>query len=312
MYKLNIGHPYTRKEIANIVGDEKISISREGIYYLDNSVLLFVTLDKSNISKVDLAYNDFFTEDLFHWDSQNKQHINTPRIKEFVDGVKDVFLFARVEQKTKSSTNPFIYCGQLQYLSHDPQTKNPVHIIFQSIEYQDSPNHQLSQIYDWKPDGNRVSTAKPPTPEVIKKSIQKRKQNGQGYIKDSRIKKAVELRAMELASAYYKKLGYEVTDVSSTESVDLLCTKNEETRYIEVKGTQGEGNEVLLTANEIKRAKSGLYITDLFIVHSIQILNKNESIQAINGISLIIDKWKPEDTDLTPTHYRYIVPKISS
>jgi hypothetical protein len=310
MNRFNIGLSYSRKEIANIIGDERIAISREGIYYHDNRTLLFVTLDKSSVSNIELAYNDFFTEDLFHWDSQNKQHIDTPRIKELADGSREIDLFARIEEKTKSKTNPFVYCGQLQYLSHDPKTKNPVHIIFQSIEYHDNPNNQLNQIYNWKPDGNKISTAQPPTPEVIKKSIQKRRQNGQGYIKDSRIKKAVELRAMKLASDYYQKLGYEVTDVSSIESVDFLCTKNEETRYVEVKGTQGEGNEVLLTANEIKRAKSGLYITDLFIVHSIKIIKEGESLEATNGINLIIHKWKPEDANLTPTHYRYVVQKM--
>lgn len=307
MNNLIIGHTYSRSQIAQSVNEKGISISREGIYYLDGKVILFVTLDKTSKSNMKLCYNDYFIDDLFHWDSQNKQHINTPRIQEIVRGDREVHLFARVHEKQKSTSLPFVYCGRLHYLSHDENTKNPVHMIFQSIDYQDFPNSFLQDIYTWKPDSKQISTAQPPTPEVIKKSFQNKKKSSQGYIKDAEVKKSIELRAMQLAIETYQSHGYEVLDVSSTESVDLLCTKNEEARYVEVKGTQGLGEEILLTANEIKRAKSGLYTTDLFIVHSINVIKSNNSIQASEGISLIIENWIPDDKDLVPTHFRYTV-----
>jgi hypothetical protein len=40
----------------------------------------------------------------------------------------------------------------LKYIDHDPNTSNPVHIIFQNIDYEDdTSNEDLFEIYTWKP-----------------------------------------------------------------------------------------------------------------------------------------------------------------
>jgi predicted restriction endonuclease len=61
-------------------------------------------------------------------------------------------LFVRISQKIKSITQPFVFCGRLRYLEHDKNTSKPVHIIFQSIDFEEfTENEELKSIYRWKP-----------------------------------------------------------------------------------------------------------------------------------------------------------------
>lgn len=47
-----------------------------------------------------------------------------------LDKMVEVFLFTRLQTKTKSKTNEFIYCGKLRYQTYLANTAKPVHIIF--------------------------------------------------------------------------------------------------------------------------------------------------------------------------------------
>ena len=51
-------------------------------------------------------------------------------------------------QKINNKTQPFVYCGLLEFSEHFENTSKPVHIIFESIEYQDNPNSNLKEIYE--------------------------------------------------------------------------------------------------------------------------------------------------------------------
>lgn len=154
MFKnLQLGNSYSKKDLVKILGEETLKTSREGIFNCKNShnTLFFVTLDKSSKDQ-NLHYNDYFEEDFFHWDSQNKQHINTPGIQKIVTGQNTTHLFVRINNVTKNLTNPFFYCGRLVYDSYDKKTSNPVHIVFQNIDYDDNTNNEdLIDIYLWTP-----------------------------------------------------------------------------------------------------------------------------------------------------------------
>ena len=64
--------------------------------------------------------------------------------------------FVRVNPKIKNVTLPFVYCGKLIYHSHEEKTSNPVHIIFQSVDYDDfTENDDLIDIYLMEPIKNR-------------------------------------------------------------------------------------------------------------------------------------------------------------
>lgn len=173
---LVLGNPYSRKELSLIL-DENIEGTQEGIFYCkrgeNGSTLLFVTLNKEG-RKEHLQFNDYYEDDLFHWDSQPKQSIRVPTIRAITDGSSPVFLFARVNSRTKSKINPYYYCGKLSYLEYDSSTSKPVHLIFQSDEFDyDAASVELKEIYDWSPSINKTRTV---NPEILKKAFEAKKQ----------------------------------------------------------------------------------------------------------------------------------------
>lgn len=150
--KLNIGDKYSKKDLSLIFENPNIKLIREGIYNLsDSESFFFVDLEKKDKEKR-FHFDDFFEEDFFHWDSQTTQHINTPKIKEIINGQRTPHLFIRLTPKVKNVTQPFIYCGRLKYSMYEDGTSNPVHIVFENIDYQyDTNNEDLIKIYGWTP-----------------------------------------------------------------------------------------------------------------------------------------------------------------
>lgn len=305
-----VGGFYSRYTIGDVFNDTRIKTSREGIVVSGDAVLLFVTLDKEAQSNTNLRYNDFFEQDLFHWDSQNRQTINSPTIKKIVDKTVEVFLFTRLQTKTKSKTNEFIYCGKLQYQTYLPSTSKPVHIIFEAVDFQNEPNIHLARVYDWTPDKNQPRTVNYAEPSLNKSTPRKDKSVGQGYARDQEAKVAVELRAMKVATEFYEKQGYEVVDKSTNEPYDLLCAKNNLMLRVEVKGTIGQGKQVYVTANEVKEARLSGVLTNLFIVYEIELDRSGDKVSAVGGKIIEIVGWNPLDEDLIPTEYRYILPSL--
>jgi hypothetical protein len=140
MDPLIIGGRYSKSDLSSLLKNDNLSLVREGIYNFstDNRTFLFVDLEK---------------EEWFNWDSQTTQHLDSPRIQEIIKGVRDVHLFVRIRQKVKTKTQPFVYCGRVEYEMYDPdKTFKPIHIIFRSIDFQDNTDNPfLQEIYQWKP-----------------------------------------------------------------------------------------------------------------------------------------------------------------
>ena len=306
--RLEPGNFYTRADLDEIFYSElsKPSVfgrSREGLVkFHDFNVGLFCTLDKSN-KPTDFSYNDFFEGNTFHWDSQNRQHINTPIIQQMVLGRWQTLLFCRVVDKINSRTQPFVYCGRLIYAKHDKRSSRPVHIIFGCLDYQLSPHRNLERLYLWTP-----STKSNHSGRLTEKEIEKRMINSGRYQNDVKKRKLVETYAMNVAKAHYSELGFQVSDVSATHSYDLICYSEEHgKRLIEVKGLQGIPATVQLTANEVVSARNDQTQTDLFVVHNIEFLNDDE-VNKNSGRVIKLEDWKPEDIDLSPTQYTYRLP----
>ena len=151
---IDIGNATTRKELGLLLGEPNLAKTREGVFNCKNSsrYLLFVNLNKDS-AKENLKFDDYFQDEVFHWDSQPKQSITVPSIRAIVEGDREVHLFARIYPKIKSKTQPYIYCGQLIYKGYDERTANPVHMIFRvkEMRYDLEDDHPLSLIYHWKP-----------------------------------------------------------------------------------------------------------------------------------------------------------------
>ena len=154
MDSLLVGDLYSKKDLSTILKHKNLSSVREGIYNFgtDSRTFLFVDLEKEG-KEQRFHFDDYFEEDWFHWDSQTTQHLNTPRIQEIINGLRDVHLFVRLKQKVNSQTQPFVYCGRIEYEIYDPdKISKPIHILFRSIDFQDdSGNSILQEIYQWKP-----------------------------------------------------------------------------------------------------------------------------------------------------------------
>ncbi len=87
------------------------------------------------------------------------------------------------------------------------------------------------------------------------------------YEMDPKIRKAIEYHAMRKCISYYKRKGYKCEDVSLRESFDVLARKGNEMLKIEVKGTRGPGDKIIMTKKEVDLAKRDKTI--LFLVSNI-------------------------------------------
>lgn len=127
-------------------------------------------------------------------------------------------------------------------------------------------------------------------PLVIKAKMENEKQTriGQGFSSDTERNKIVEIFAMNLAMKHFESNGYQVTDVSANSSYDLKCQKNNEIKYVEVKGTTQSNDSILLTKNEVKFGMENSKSYVLFLVHNI-IFNENNEI--IDSQSQIINEF---------------------
>ncbi len=117
---------------------------------------------------------------------------------------------------------------------------------------------------------------------------------GQGFMADPVLKKKIEDHAMRMAQQEYEVEGWEVRDVSAAESYDLLVTRSGEARYVEVKGTTGDGAMVLVTRGSVNTALTERR-TDLFVVSRIAIRG-NEAVggRSAPSLRLATKSRKPE------------------
>jgi hypothetical protein len=124
--------------------------------------------------------------------------------------------------------------------------------------------------------------------------------SGQGYLQDSKKKKLIEEHAIKAAEAYLtEELHYKVDRHAGGQKYDLTCSRDEETIFVEVKGTVSDGSSVLLTAGEVTYARNHVGQMGLFVLHSVEI---NGDV-VFGGKAMIRLPWKIDDDRLSPTHY---------
>jgi hypothetical protein len=113
---------------------------------------------------------------------------------------------------------------------------------------------------------------------------------------------------MQIARALYEDAGWDVIDKSSSQPFDLLATKGEVNKFIEVKGTTGQGMSVILTYGEVNHIRSNGASSALVVVSGIGLEERNGAWLAQGGtITTHIDPWTLDETSLSATQYRYDV-----
>jgi len=126
---------------------------------------------------------------------------------------------------------------------------------------------------------------------------------GQGFRISREARKAIEDYAMKRAIEHFERLEYAVEDVHKHSSCDLICTKNQESLYVEIKGTQTAGEEILLTPNEVALARAKHPQTVLYVLRDVQVIEGAGGIKVKAGTPRLIQPWKPPENALIPIGY---------
>ncbi|HVB23639.1 MAG TPA: DUF3883 domain-containing protein [Ktedonobacteraceae bacterium] len=135
--------------------------------------------------------------------------------------------------------------------------------------------------------------------------------SGQRFRTDAPERQEIEKYAMQAAKTYYEELRWLVTDVSATCSYDLVCRRNNgEELHVEVKGTTLDGQQILLTRNEVEHARYRYPKVALFVLANIKIEQTSTGIpQASGGERHLLEPWNVDEGMLSPLAFAYIVPR---
>jgi hypothetical protein len=136
---------------------------------------------------------------------------------------------------------------------------------------------------------------------------------GQGRSQDARRNRAVELFAMAIATAHFEDQGWRVEDVSNQPyGYDLFCNRAGEHLHVEVKGTTGAGESVILTRNEVEQAHENPERSVLFVVHGVDVKDNDGEWVCSGGSTRVLVGWDPRARgELRPSQYDYRLPPDS-
>lgn len=128
--KFNLHRPYERYEIVRHFGKQYNHTSyKNGIYQIDNSIIIICSLDNSGKIEQHQYENHFISSNEFVWSSQNSNHSNDNGLGQSVvehqqRGLK-IYLFVKHKNKTQ------IFLGLIDYISHiETDLKKPMKVTF--------------------------------------------------------------------------------------------------------------------------------------------------------------------------------------
>ncbi len=122
-------------------------------------------------------------------------------------------------------------------------------------------------------------------------------------------RRAVERRAMEVATRHFSGQQWSVEDVCARCSYDLRCTRpGSPTLRVEVKGsTEPTIGEVIVTRNEVALARK--HRVDYAIVTGIRLTGPKDSPRADRGTLTVFEGLEPRDQDLAPLVFALKLPR---
>ena len=110
---------YKRDEVPPLFGFQfKGREAQSGVVERPGLVLLFVTLDKSEMQEEHRYDDAFLSPTQFRWQSQNRTSRDSPagqRLKNHRADRTQIHLFVRPVAKVNGKTQQFVYCGQLEF-----------------------------------------------------------------------------------------------------------------------------------------------------------------------------------------------------
>lgn len=131
----------------------------------------------------------------------------------------------------------------------------------------------------------------------------------QGRSTDAELNKRVELHAMEMARAEMERIGWtEVEDTSANHPYDFTARSAGRLVFVEVKGTQSRGEQVVLTRNEVRHVQENPESSALIVVHSIEVVDRIP--MSGSGILEFVFPWRIDDRDLEAVQFDYQTSRI--
>jgi hypothetical protein len=102
---------------------------------------------------------------------------------------------------------------------------------------------------------------------------------------------------------------WDVDDVSTKYlGYDIYARRGSEQRHVEVKGTTGQGDSVLLTKGEVRHANEHKEHAVLAVVRKIQLVRSKDSWSAVGGECRILEPWQLHAGALEPVGYEWVTP----
>jgi hypothetical protein len=141
-----------------------------------------------------------------------------------------------------------------------------------------------------------------------KEAILAAQERKQGFESSPAIRKVIETHAMERARAELETRGYrDFNNTSSRKSYDYTCHRNGKQYYVEVKGTQTDGDVVILTKNEVAHANENPDTSIIVIVHGLKVTDGDPP-TTDGGEVDVHEGWKLKPRDLTALQYQWRAP----
>ncbi len=185
-------------------------------------------------------------------------------------------------------------------------------VAYQDLEVTDFPEllasaaERLKAIYDAQSTGRDLAPAD--VDEVdLKRTISPTKNGGrrQGFGLPTAARKAVELRAMDVARLDLESRGFEVTDRSANHSYDFEAKRHGQAMKVEVKGTTSDrADAILMTRNEVELHRAEKGTTSLMIVSGIRLEGVGGEYSASGGTLEALDSWDVDEWMLEATAFR--------
>jgi hypothetical protein len=109
---------------------------------------------------------------------------------------------------------------------------------------------------------------------------------------------------MALAKDRLDTDGWQVEDVSASESFDYVARRGGVELHVEVKGLVGSLPQVLLTINEKRHAQQWQHLA-IAIVTNITVEREGDAVAASGGDLRYIEPWRIDEGDLEPVQFRW-------
>ena len=167
----------------------------------------------------------------------------------------------------------------------------------------------LGRIYDRQDlgqgpdvDAPEIAAAKAAV-EAIAKPSRPASGRGQGFSLSAPERLCVEQHAMKVAADWLRREGYSVEDRSKNHPYDFEASNDLETFKVEVKGTTGRGEGIILTRNELVLHRETYPKNMLLVVHSISLQRSPDGPYASGGELRPFRPWLIDESKLKPLSY---------